>query len=89
MTILETLDAAQFVVNEKGERTAVFLPLEAWNTLVEWVNQQKPGLTQPQAVGTLDELWADFWPEDEPVDNFIETVRQWRNDDLALHQELS
>lgn len=89
MTIQETLHAAQFVVNEKGERTAVFLPLEAWESLIEWINQQRPEVTIPQPVRSLDELWGDFWPEEEPVDTFIETVRQWRQDNLELHREMS
>jgi hypothetical protein len=42
-----------------------------------------------QPIQSLDELWGDFWPEDEPVDTFIEAVRQWRQDDLTLHRELS
>ena len=89
MTIEETLDTARFVVNEKGERTAVYLPLEAWDTLVEWVNQQKTEVTTPQPVSALDELWGDFWPKDEPIEDFVDAVRQWRQNDLELHQELS
>ncbi len=29
-------------------------------------------------VRSLDDLWGDFWPEDECVDDFIEAVRHWR-----------
>lgn len=89
MTIEETLDSAKLVVNDKGEKTAVYLPLEAWETLVEWVNQQNVEINQPQPIQSLDELWGDFWPEDEGVEEFIENVRQWRKDDLELHRELS
>jgi hypothetical protein len=89
MTIQETLSTAKFVVNDKGERTAVYLPVEAWDTLVEWVNQQNHDITEPKPVRLLEELFGDFWPEDEPVDTFIEVVRQWRRDDLVLHRELS
>ena len=89
MTIEETLDTARFVVNEKGERTAVYLPLEAWDTLVEWVNQQKIEITSPQPVSELNELCGDFWPKDEPIEDFVGAMRQWRQDDLDLHQELS
>lgn len=87
--IHESLHEAQYVVNEKGERTAVVLPLEVWDTLVEWVNQQSQESAKRQPVESLEELWGDFWPEDEPVDDFIETVRHWRQDDLTLHRELS
>ena len=40
-------------------------------------------------VESLEELWGDFWPKDESVDEFIDAVRQWRRDDLTLHKELS
>jgi len=33
-----------------------------------------------QPVQSLDDLWGDFWPEDESVDEFIETVRRWRRE---------
>ncbi len=37
--------------------------------------QQYPtGLAQP--VRRLEDLWGDFWPEDESVDDFINTVRR-------------
>ena len=88
MTIDEMLHGAQFVVNEKGERTAVFLPVEAWEKLVAWMRAQQPEAAPPP-VNSLEALWGDFWPEDAPVDEFIDTVRQWRQDDPALHRELS
>ncbi|MGB9178863.1 MAG: hypothetical protein WCB68_06390 [Pyrinomonadaceae bacterium] len=30
-------------------------------------------------ITDIDELYGDFWPEDEDVDEFIRTVREWRN----------
>lgn len=87
MTIQKTLRRVQYVVNEQGERTAVFLPFEDWETLVAWLNEQSED-EMPEPVQSLDELWGDFWPEDESVDDFIDTVRQWRKDDIALHMLL-
>lgn len=86
--ISETLQTAQFVVNQEGQRTAVFLPVEAWENLLDWIHQQEAQVAVPQAVQSLDDLWGDFWPEHESVDDFINTVRQWRQEDLALHREL-
>lgn len=88
MNIQESLHAAKFVVNEKGERTAVVLPVDVWNTLVEWVNQNNPNKPTPKPVESLEELWGNFWPKDEPVDDFIDAVDKWRQEDLALHREL-
>jgi hypothetical protein len=35
-----------------------------------------------QPVQNMDDLWGDFWPEDESVDVFIETIRRWRREGL-------
>lgn len=37
-------------------------------------------------IASLEELKADFWPEDESVDEFIQTIRQWREEDSALEE---
>ena len=36
----------------------------------------------------LEDLWGDFWPEDESVDDFISAVRRWRREDVTLHKDL-
>ena len=46
--------------------------------------QQHPNsLARP--VRRLEDLWGDFWPKDESVDDFISTVRRWRRKDVTLH----
>jgi hypothetical protein len=37
----------------------------------------------------LEDLWGDFWPEGEAVDDFVGAVRRWRNDDLSLHKGIA
>jgi hypothetical protein len=32
-------------------------------------------------VQDTDELVADFWPEDESIDEFIDAVRRWRSEE--------
>jgi hypothetical protein len=32
-----------------------------------------------QPIQTLDQLWGDFWPEDESIDEFIDAIYQWRH----------
>jgi hypothetical protein len=32
-------------------------------------------------VRSLDDLWGNFWPENESVDAFIASIRQWRRGD--------
>jgi hypothetical protein len=34
-------------------------------------------------VQRLENLWGDFWPEDESVDDFITAVRAWRQQDMS------
>jgi hypothetical protein len=29
-------------------------------------------------IASIDDLGADFWPEDESIDEFIAAVREWR-----------
>lgn len=42
-----------------------------------------------QSVQRLEDLYGDFWPEDESVDDFINAVRQWRDEDADLHRDLT
>ncbi len=54
-----------------------------------WHGADAETLAQAQGVqpaATLASLWADFWPDDETVDDFIATVRAWRHQD-AERQE--
>lgn len=37
MTVVEILKSAQFVVDNKGQQTAVLLDIESWQALVDWV----------------------------------------------------
>lgn len=34
-----------------------------------------------QPINDIDELVADFWPEDESIDDFIATVQRWRDEE--------
>ena len=43
---------------------------------------------RPRPVEHLEDLWGDFWPDDESVDDFVDAVRRWRSEDLALHKDL-
>jgi hypothetical protein len=94
MTVTELLKRAQFVVDRDGKRTAVVLNIEAWDQLVGWVKEQESAhvaarIAETAPIESLDEIWGEFWPEDESVDEFIDTVRQWRREDSDLHRELA
>ena len=34
--------------------------------------------TQP--LKHIEDLYGDFWPEDETADDFVRMMRQWRNE---------
>ncbi len=48
----------------------------------------QPQTDSAKRIQHLEDLWGDFWPEDESVDDFVSTVRRWRREDLALHKDL-
>jgi hypothetical protein len=49
--------------------------------------QRQPELNA-QPVQKLEDLYGDFWPEDESVDDFVDAVQQWRREDVELHRDL-
>jgi hypothetical protein len=49
--------------------------------------QRQPKL-DAQPVQKLEDLYGDFWPEDESVDDFVDAVQQWRREDIDLHRDL-
>lgn len=56
--------------------------------LIKSRQAQQPPDASVQPVQQLEDLWGDFWPEDESVDAFIDAVRHWRRQDVALHKDL-
>jgi hypothetical protein len=53
MMMDEALKSIQFVVNDKGQRTAVLLDIRAWDLLIKWIET----VTDTQiAVQALQEL---------------------------------
>ncbi len=39
MTVDETLARVQFVVDQRGQTTGVFLPIETWQALLAWLEE--------------------------------------------------
>lgn len=71
-------------VNAQWQRVLLVESADAF-----WRGADAKTLAQAQDVqpaATLDSLWADFWPDDETVNDFIATVRAWRRQD-AERQE--
>ncbi len=82
MVIGEALKTVQFVVNDKGEQTAVLLDIQAWEILINWLEtltDQKiaiHALTELQQAGGRPEqagwlAWADIseeWSDEEEIE---------------------
>jgi len=52
------------------------------NSFIDW-RIDLDALAERQGVkvcNSLNELKGDFWPEDEDIDEFVSTVRQWRRE---------
>jgi hypothetical protein len=58
---------------ERGEEGAVFL---AGKTDLDILAAQQ----SVSIVSDFDSLLGDFWPEEESVDQFIATIREWRRE---------
>jgi hypothetical protein len=59
----------------------VRITVEPWPTPAFWSRPSVAELAASQGVkpvANLADLAADFWPEQEPVDDFIETIYAWR-----------
>jgi len=53
--------------------------------VAEGIEPQESRAGQP--IQELDDLRAQFWPEDEPVDDFVAAVREWRHRDRQFQDE--
>ena len=91
MTGKDILQSAQFVIDTDGKPTAALLDIESWQQLIAWIKAMESKSVDPTAqvppLQSLEELWGNFWPDDESIDDFISTVRQWRQEDLTLHRD--
>ena len=53
MALVEALKSAQFVVNSKGEHKAVLLDIQAWETLINWIENMIDTKIATQALAEL------------------------------------
>lgn len=74
------LDRLDFDLGEPGGKTDLAASSREtfWTrktTLADLIAKQGP-----RPITSIDDLKADFWPEDESVDEFLNTVRRWRGE---------
>lgn len=83
MTVVDVLKSAQFVVNNKGQRTAVLLNIQSWKTLINWIEDVADIKVASQALAELhtsgerpeqagwlawDEI-REEWSEEEDIES--------------------
>jgi hypothetical protein len=82
---VEGVDATIFPVTARQPGTTVtaYMVGGAVNVIRDYDAPDLDALAEAQDVepiGDIDELIADFWPEDERVEDFMATVRRWRDE---------
>jgi hypothetical protein len=64
--VLHTLQSAQFIVDEQGNRTGALLDIADWELLVAWAKQQGSRPNPPSLRGYL-KTWTDRSLADELI----------------------
>ena len=77
---LETLDAVGPLAPPTDDRPFAYPMVDFWEGASAAELAEIQGV---QPVQDLDDLWGNFWPEEEPVEDFLATVRQWRREGFA------
>jgi hypothetical protein len=82
---VEGVDATIFPLTTLQPGTSVwaYMVTEEDNAIHDLDIPDLDALAEAQGVepiGDIDELVADFWPEDESVEDFMAAVRRWRDE---------
>ena len=77
---------AKAVAALRGERVSDIVREALAECVAEGTEPQESRAGQP--IQDLDDLRrAQFWPEDEPVDDFVAAVHEWRHRDRQFQDE--
>jgi hypothetical protein len=76
------LDLLYLRTHQDGDKTRSPAPTESGRSF--WSRPLRASeLTEREGVKPLrriEDLRADFWPDDESIDDFIATIRRWRSE---------
>jgi hypothetical protein len=53
MTVVEALRSAQYVTDITGQRTAVVLPMQSWQSLLNWIEDVADAQDAAEALSAL------------------------------------
>ena len=56
MSVIEALKSAQFVIDNQGHHTAVLLTVQAWECLIDWVEDVTDARIVTQAFAELQSV---------------------------------
>ena len=100
VTVIEALKSAQYIVDHNGRRTAVLLPMQAWQSLLDWIDNMADthlaadALTALQTAGRRPEragrlAWDDIsaeWGEEDGQDMSLSAFeKDWDNPEDAIY----
>lgn len=88
MQVSEALGSVQFVVDAKGKPTAALLNIEAWRTLISWIEDITDSKIAHEALSALQAAggrphqagwlaWDDIkeaWDDEEDIQNETTTI---------------
>ena len=82
---VEGVDATIFPVTtlQPGTTVTAYMVGTGVNAIRDYDVPDLDALAEAQGVetiGDIDELVADFWPEDESAEDFMAAVRRWRDE---------
>ncbi len=81
MNIVEAFKSAQILVDRKGHRTAVVLNLQAWQALVDWMDESIGAKMSEQALRELSE--AGGRPEEAGWLDWRKIREEWGDEEEA------
>jgi hypothetical protein len=87
---VEGVDATIYPVTalQPGATVTAYMVGAAVNLIHDYDAPDLDTLAQAQGIEPIediDELVADFWPEDEGVEDFVRAVRRWRDEGHHRH----
>ncbi len=81
MTVVEALQSVQFVVDNQGKRNAILLDIQAWETLIKWIEDVTDTKIALQALSELQE--AGGRPQQADWVDWNDIRKEWSNEEEA------
>ena len=81
MTVVEALKSAQYVTDITGQRTAVVLPMQSWQSLLDWIEDVADAQDAAEAIAILQA--AGGHPQEAGWLAWDSIREEWEDEDEA------